>query len=387
MGYAFISYSHKDKEYVDRLQAALEEEGFEVWVDERINYGEEWTRVVQQHVDGCDAFIAVISKNAEESDWVQSELARAKRKKKPIFPLLLEGEPWLTFEAINYEDISGGILPPRKFYDRLAEKTTRQKKKPATVNTPTLEEAKDYFRLGLRLASQNRFDDAIQAYKQAILRNPDHVYAYCNLGVLLKEQGRVQDAEKAFRQAIRIDPDDAASYFYLGVLLSERKQTSVGTEGEKSRADSASRSNLTGSQEISEDEESCRRAVKANSMDAAAWNRLGVVMEKRGRNEEAEEAYKWAVMVGKKGIAADCNLGWLLYGQKKYSEAEQVFSKAVEKEPANPEAHFGLGELFRDMKRSEEAIKAYQKVFELDPEHATACYNLGILLESKKKQK
>jgi len=126
MAHIFISYSHKDKGYVHKLQEALRREGFEVWIDDRIDYGTEWPKVIQKHLDECDAFIVVVSENAFESKWVQNEVARADRKKKPIFPLLLHGEPWLSFEATQYIDVSGGNLPPERLYSRLEKVTIRR---------------------------------------------------------------------------------------------------------------------------------------------------------------------------------------------------------------------------------------------------------------------
>ena len=39
MGHIFISYSHKDKKYVENLEKKLLDEGFDVWIDHRIDYG------------------------------------------------------------------------------------------------------------------------------------------------------------------------------------------------------------------------------------------------------------------------------------------------------------------------------------------------------------
>ncbi len=119
MGHIFISYSHKDKEYVHRLANLLQTEGFEVWIDDRIDYGTRWTLVIEDAIDSCDGFILVASKNAHESEWVQHELARADRLHKRIFPLLLEGSPWLSFESIQYFDIRDGNLPDKKFLNVL----------------------------------------------------------------------------------------------------------------------------------------------------------------------------------------------------------------------------------------------------------------------------
>lgn len=137
MGHIFISYSHRDKDYVHKLQKALQKEGFDVWIDDRIDYGTEWPKVIQQHLDECDAFVVVVSENAYESKWVQNELARAGRKKKPFFPLLLQGDPWLSVEATQYVDVTGGSLPDEKFYQRLALVVSGNKIKKDELNVKT----------------------------------------------------------------------------------------------------------------------------------------------------------------------------------------------------------------------------------------------------------
>jgi formylglycine-generating enzyme required for sulfatase activity len=128
MGFIFISYSHKDKAYVHELQKALQDEGFEVWVDDRIDYGTTWPKVLQSHLDDCDAFIVVMTEDSYNSNWVQNEVTRAERKKKPFFALLLKGDTWLSFEALQYEDVRGGKLPEKKFYENLARVVPRKMK-------------------------------------------------------------------------------------------------------------------------------------------------------------------------------------------------------------------------------------------------------------------
>lgn len=137
MGYIFISYSHKDKAYVHRLQNSLRSEGFDVWIDDRIDYGTEWPKVIQRHLDECDAFIVVVSENAYESKWVQNEVARAGRKKKPFFPLLLDGDPWLSVESTQYVDVTNGSLPDERFYQQLSLVVPRRKvEKNPVITTP-----------------------------------------------------------------------------------------------------------------------------------------------------------------------------------------------------------------------------------------------------------
>ena len=39
MSHIFISYSHKDTVYAHGLAKTLYDDGFEVWIDERLDYG------------------------------------------------------------------------------------------------------------------------------------------------------------------------------------------------------------------------------------------------------------------------------------------------------------------------------------------------------------
>jgi formylglycine-generating enzyme required for sulfatase activity len=127
MGHIFISYSHKDKDYVHRLYDALQAEGFEVWIDDRIHYGSEWPKVVTRNLDISDGVIVVLSNNSYESDMVQNEVTRAREKKKQIFPLLLDGENWLIVQAKQFVDVRDNSLPTENFYKRLASVTPRNK--------------------------------------------------------------------------------------------------------------------------------------------------------------------------------------------------------------------------------------------------------------------
>jgi serine/threonine-protein kinase len=120
MGNIFISYSHKDTEYAHRLANNLQNTGLKIWIDERLDYGSQWPQEIQKQLDACDAFIIIMTSRSFASEWVQSELQRAKRKLKPIFPLLLEGdEPWLSVESTQFYDVRGEKLPDEKFYSAI----------------------------------------------------------------------------------------------------------------------------------------------------------------------------------------------------------------------------------------------------------------------------
>jgi len=128
MRHVFISYSHKDTKYAHSFAGRLQEMGFEVWIDERLDYGSAWPQEIQKQLDSCTAFIVIMSPRSFESEWVQNELGRAMRQRKRIFPLLLEGDdgPWLSLESTQYADVRGGKFPEAKFYIDLEEVVPRK---------------------------------------------------------------------------------------------------------------------------------------------------------------------------------------------------------------------------------------------------------------------
>lgn len=141
MAHIFISYSHMDSDYANRLARWLEQKGFVPWIDERVDYGTQWPRVIQDYLDSCGAFIVVMSPRSYQSEWVQNELARAQTKKKPIFPLLLEGDIWLSVQATQCVDVREQGLPPEKFYKRLSKVVPPEAKVAAPSPPPAHAEA------------------------------------------------------------------------------------------------------------------------------------------------------------------------------------------------------------------------------------------------------
>lgn len=85
------------------------------------------------------------------------------------------------------------------------------------------DEVKVYNNLGCLLAQQERWDEAVQAYEQAIVLQPNQAALYNNLGRALFRRDPVA-AVAAYRRAIDLQPDFALAHHNLGLALQYQGQ-------------------------------------------------------------------------------------------------------------------------------------------------------------------
>jgi formylglycine-generating enzyme required for sulfatase activity len=87
----FVSYSHNDSEFADKLIADLNIAGHACWIDKSsIKGGDEWIMTIADGILNSYAFVLIATQAALESRWVQDEILWARKKNKLIIPLLLE---------------------------------------------------------------------------------------------------------------------------------------------------------------------------------------------------------------------------------------------------------------------------------------------------------
>ena len=92
----FISYSHKDADFVDKLALNLIGKDIKVWKDKwKILTGDSFVRKIQEGIEKASFFCIVLSRNSLESEWVEKEIGLAleeenKNKKIKILLILIE---------------------------------------------------------------------------------------------------------------------------------------------------------------------------------------------------------------------------------------------------------------------------------------------------------
>ncbi|HET6469387.1 MAG TPA: TIR domain-containing protein [Geminicoccaceae bacterium] len=109
----FISYSRKDRDFVERLSRALVAAERDVWVDlDDILPTEDWLGKIRSGIEASNNFVFVISPDAVASTVCAEEVAHAVANHKRIIPLLHRPVPAeqvpAALAAINWLPFAGG---------------------------------------------------------------------------------------------------------------------------------------------------------------------------------------------------------------------------------------------------------------------------------------
>lgn len=175
MTQVFISYSHKDREFVTRLTADLRRRvpQVEVWYDMMVAPGESWVRSLSERIESAEIILSVLSPDYLESQWAQQEaqvaLLRASEKKARFIPLLVRPchvqglmaqYAWVDFTS-NYDDALENLIWGLTGEKPLAGRGA----KPGTAIDPTeIEELRDELKAAVALfKSRTKEDSGLKA--------------------------------------------------------------------------------------------------------------------------------------------------------------------------------------------------------------------------------
>lgn len=82
IGGVFISYSHADSDFVDKLYEKHQDAGVSVWLDKHDILAGNIEKQVMRQIRIKDIVLLVLSENSINSDWVETELEEAREKEK-----------------------------------------------------------------------------------------------------------------------------------------------------------------------------------------------------------------------------------------------------------------------------------------------------------------
>ncbi len=205
--------------------------------------------------------------------------------------------------------------------------------------------------LGVAYLEAGKWNDAAEAYKQAIKINPDYAEAHLGLGGAYTGLGKSDDAIGAFKQAIRIKPHDAKTHFILGLAYRDLGMYKEAIEAHK-------------------------QAIRIKPDYAEAYVDLGSVYAKSGDYRTAIDAYKEAVRLKPDYAEAHYNLGGAYGNLGMHREAIEAYKQAIKIKPDFAKAHLFLGLFYVIINDRDSALRQYKILKSLDPERANILFNV-----------
>ena len=152
----FLSYSHRDRDFVRQITSHCEEQGIEIWVDEKVLLaGDSIPFKIQEAIDRTQFFVVVLSQNSLKSRWVHKELEQAfddeiAKGQTKVIPIILgQVEQLPGFLRSKYYADFSGWPHDKEQYDRSLklllrsivahkEEQVRQADRPETTKTKIL---------------------------------------------------------------------------------------------------------------------------------------------------------------------------------------------------------------------------------------------------------
>ncbi|MXX63461.1 MAG: tetratricopeptide repeat protein [Holophagales bacterium] len=175
------------------------------------------------------------------------------------------------------------------------------------------------------LRTQQRHDEAIALYRQALELDSEFAPAIAGMGIAFFELERYEEAIESMLRALVLAPElpEAFSLHRLtGRALQELGQ-------------------------LSEAAEQFTRTLELAPRDAEALDRLGFLRFNAGRYEDALEYYRALLEINPADATAHSNLGVALLNLERYDEAARSLERSLELDPERAIARAALTEARR----------------------------------------
>ena len=207
-------------------------------------------------------------------------------------------------------------------------------------------------------AKENDEESLVIQIQASLKREPRNSELYIKLGQAYWNHGDYQQAFDAFKQAVKLAPASAEAHNWLGVFLMGR--------GNLPDAISA-----------------LRKAVSLDPRYARAYTNLGSALAKSGDLAGAVTAFQKALTLEPSSWAAHLNLGLALRENGDGAGALVHLRRVAQAQPKNPTVQCELGQTLRQNGDLSAAVASFERALEIDPEMREAYYGLGFTLKQQ----
>jgi len=174
MSHVFISYSLEDGIFARQLADRLLREGFDIWIDGRVEHHQQWHVAIERGVKDADIVVVIMSPTSQASRLVQREVALAKENGRTIVPMLLEGSNW--FANLSSVNVTDKQLPPDDFFKNLAKYITPTALPGGNIASATYADRQE--RIHSTMSAAQDSNNGARATTQALVVRPDSHFQF-----------------------------------------------------------------------------------------------------------------------------------------------------------------------------------------------------------------
>lgn len=139
----FLSYSHANTDFAQKLIGDLQRAGHAVWIDtSSLKGGDEWISAISERIINSYGFVLVATKQALKSQWVRDEILWAKQRNKRIVTVLLEDVtsekeffPLVSYQGVKFYEVEYAMALP-KLLEGLPAPRLESAEPPTAADTP-----------------------------------------------------------------------------------------------------------------------------------------------------------------------------------------------------------------------------------------------------------
>jgi Flp pilus assembly protein TadD len=269
--------------------------------------------------------------------------------------------------------------------------TGKLKTAPGVVDVRTIDanvpkDAVAAYQAGMKALADGHTETAITELKHALKVSPHYLRALNDLGVLYLQLNRLSEAAEFFAQAVKVDGNFDLARLNLGVVLHRQSHDKEAVRHlallfEKDRSMNGLALSyaeaLLAVADLAKAEQVLREALNAtpndNSVQVALHFKLGVILNRRDRFDEAAVELKKAVTINDSAANAQLLLGATLLQLNRLDEAEKPLLRAYEVAGAGAgSAQMFLGQLYLIQQKHAAALKAFEQYLKDVPEAMNA---------------
>jgi serine/threonine protein kinase len=263
--------------------------------------------------------------------------------------------------AVNVSDELAKIIETMTRYDWRqrypsaveALEAIQQMQEKIQVLSSTLS-TEDLFYQGNGFLQAGKLTEAVDCYKQVLLKKPDFANAWYNRGIALEELARHAEALTSFKQVIQLQSENTEAWYHHGIALRHLQRYTDAIH-------------------------SFEKTIALQERHSDAWYQKGLTLGQLERHAEAISAFDRSL---------DCQLQaktWLAKGDiwrelQRYSEAIACYNKALQLEPHSAEAWYQRGCAFFKLRRFSEAMVSFNRALQYQPDHSLAFQTRNLLI-------